>query len=138
VFVCCVRVRDFVLCVCVDVECSCDAYVYTHTPHTYTTRIHRWSTYIMCEGLLDLKDAIDLIAGLPGGPPRLSALDWWVIEVGREVLNLFMLAQVKLEGEKYVTGSLVIPMVRYSLNTERLAERETLLYRLGSELNRIV
>ena len=65
----------------------------------------------MCEGLLDLKDAIDLISGLSGGPPRLSALDWWVIEVGREVLNPFMLAQVKLEGEKYVTGSLVIPMV---------------------------
>ena len=65
----------------------------------------------MCEGLLDLKDAIDLISGLPGGPPRLSALDWWVIEVGREILNPFMLAQVMLEGEKYVTGSLVIPMV---------------------------
>jgi hypothetical protein len=47
----------------------------------------------MCEGLLDLKDAIDLISGLPGGPPRLSALDWWVIEVGREILNPFMLAR---------------------------------------------
>ena len=65
----------------------------------------------MCEGLLNLKNAIDLIAGTAGGPPRLSALDWWVIEVGREVLNPFMLAQVMLEGEKYVTGSLVIPMV---------------------------
>ena len=58
-----------------------------------------------------MKDALDTIAGLPGGPPKLSALDWWVIQVGKEILNPFMAAQVLLEGEKYVTGSLVIPMV---------------------------
>ena len=65
----------------------------------------------MCEGLVDMKKAINTIAGTPGGPSTLSDLDWWVIEVGQEVLRPFQVAQVMLEGEKYVTGSLVIPMV---------------------------
>jgi hypothetical protein len=65
----------------------------------------------MCESLIDLKRAINTISDQPGGPNLLSQLDWWVIEVGKEVLRPFMMAQVMLEGEKYVTGSLVIPMV---------------------------
>jgi hypothetical protein len=65
----------------------------------------------MCESLIDLKRAINTISGQPGGPNLLSQLDWWVMEVGKEVLRPFMMAQVMLEGEKYVTGSLVIPMV---------------------------
>jgi hypothetical protein len=41
----------------------------------------------------------------------LNELEWWVLEVGAEVLRPLMLAMMTLEGQKYVTGSLVIPMV---------------------------
>jgi hypothetical protein len=33
------------------------------------------------------------------------------VDVGLEILRLIMRTQVMLEGEKYVTGSLVLPMV---------------------------
>jgi hypothetical protein len=50
-----------------------------------------------------------------------------VLQVGEEVLRPFILTMVELEGQKYVTGSLVIPMVeaiREGLNeaNERLKE----------------
>jgi hypothetical protein len=45
------------------------------------------------------------------GCPVLTDLEWWVLEVGEEVLKPLMLAMQTLEGQKYVTGSLVIPMV---------------------------
>ena len=41
----------------------------------------------------------------------MTDLEWWVLEVGEEVLSTLMVAMVTLEGQKYVTGSLVIPMV---------------------------
>ena len=41
----------------------------------------------------------------------LTELEWWVLEVGEEVLRPLMLAMMTLEGQNYVTGSLVIPMV---------------------------
>ena len=52
---------------------------------------------------------------------------WWVLEVGEEVLKPLMLAMMTLEGQNYVTGSLVIPMVesiRKGLHTahDRLVE----------------
>jgi hypothetical protein len=63
---------------------------------TQTSNIHRWSTYVMCESLIDLKRAINTISGQPGGPNLLSQLDWWVIEVGKEVLRPFVMAQSHL------------------------------------------
>jgi len=50
----------------------------------------------MCESLIDLKRAINTISGQPGGPNLLSQLDWWVIEVGKEVLRPFVMAQSHL------------------------------------------
>ena len=48
---------------------------------------------------------------LPSGCPALNDLEWWVLEVGAEVLKPLMLGMVTLEGQRYVTGSLVIPLV---------------------------
>ena len=70
-----------------------------------------WSTYFMCEGLMSMKKALKKVEGAEHAPPKLSDLDWWVIEVGLEILRPLMMAQLKLEGEKYVTGSLIIPMI---------------------------
>ena len=60
---------------------------------------------------MSMKKALIKAEGTEHAPPKLSDLDWWVIEVGLEILRPLMLAQLKLEGEKYVTGSLIIPMI---------------------------
>ena len=65
---------------------------------------------MMCEGMLHLKEALNVV-GTQNPVVLLSDLDWWVLEVGVDVLKLFMMTQVQLEGEKYVTGSLTIPMI---------------------------
>jgi len=69
-----------------------------------------WSTYDMFEGLLHLKGALHSMPAT-SGCPVLTELEWWVLEVGEEVLRPLMLAMMTLEGQNYVTGSLVIPMV---------------------------
>jgi hypothetical protein len=69
-----------------------------------------WSTYDMFEGLLHLKAALQSMPAT-SGCPVLSEMEWWVLEVGEEVLRPLMLAMMTLEGQNYVTGSLVIPMV---------------------------
>ena len=69
-----------------------------------------WSTYDMFEGLLHVKVALQSMPAT-SGCPVLTDLEWWVLEVGAEVLRPVMLAMMTLEGQNYVTGSLVIPMV---------------------------
>jgi hypothetical protein len=64
----------------------------------------------MFEALLQLRESLSKM-NLPTGCPYLSKLDWWVLQVGEEVLRPLMLVMVDLEGQKYVTTSLVIPMV---------------------------
>ena len=64
----------------------------------------------MFEGLLHLKGALQSMPST-SGCPVLTELEWWVLEVGEEVLRPLMLAMMTLEGQNYVTGSLVIPMV---------------------------
>ena len=64
----------------------------------------------MFDGLLHLKVAL-LSMPATSGCPVLNELEWWVLEVGAEVLRPLMLAMMTLEGQNYVTGSLVIPMV---------------------------
>ena len=105
---------------------SCQLYGvdYVDPPNDVKTRW--WSTYLMFEALLQLRKPLSKM-DLPTACPRLSELDWWVLQVGEEVLRPLMLAMVELEGQKYVTGSLVIPMVeaiRKGLNeaNERLKE----------------
>ena len=60
--------------------------------------------------MLYLKETLNFV-GTQNPVVLLSDLDWWVSEVGVDVLKPFMMTQVQLEGEKYVTGSLTIPMV---------------------------
>ena len=64
----------------------------------------------MFDGLLHLKLALESIPAT-SACPVLNELEWWVLEVGAEVLRPLMLAMMTLEGQNYVTGSLVIPMV---------------------------
>jgi hypothetical protein len=42
---------------------------------------------------------------------KLTEEDWSVIEEGVKLLKPFMLFQQSLEGDKYVTGSLAIPLI---------------------------
>ena len=64
----------------------------------------------MFEDLLHLKGALQSMPAT-SGCPVLTELEWWVLEVGEEVLRPLMLAMLTLEGQSYVIGSLVIPMV---------------------------
>ena len=67
----------------------------------------------MFEGLLYLKVVLKIIPGT-SGCPVLNEQEWWVLEVGTEVLRPLMLAMnpmMTLEGQNYVTGLIVIPMV---------------------------
>jgi hypothetical protein len=50
---------------------------------------------------------------LPKGFPVLTDLEWWGLKVGEDVLRPLILVMVTLEGQKYVTVSLVIPMVEH-------------------------
>ena len=38
---------------------------------------------------------------LPSGCPALNDLEWWVLEVGAEVLKPVMLVMMTLEGQNY-------------------------------------
>ena len=64
----------------------------------------------MFEDLLHLKVALQSIPATKGCPV-INELEWWVLEVGEEVLRPLMLPVMTLEGQKYVTDSLVIPRV---------------------------
>ena len=48
----------------------------------------------MFEALLQLREPLSKM-NLPVGCPRLSELDWWVLQVGEEVLRPLMLAMVE-------------------------------------------
>ena len=89
---------------------------------------------MMCEGMLHLKEELNCV-GKQNPEVLLSDVDWWVLEVGVDVLKPFMMTQVQLEGEKYVTGSLTIPMieqlrVRFQAARGRLQEFKQLLVKL--------
>ena len=84
---------------------------------------------MLCEGMLHLKEELNCV-GKQNPTVLLSDVDRWVLEVGVDVVKPFMMTQVQLEGEKYVTGSLTIPMIeqlRVGLQTarDRLQEFET-------------
>ena len=76
-----------------------------------------WSTYSMCERAVRLRPHIDTMAGI-GQQNRitnnLSVPQWRVIDDIVKILRPFMLAQKLLEGESYVTISLV-PRVIHNL-----------------------
>jgi len=88
-----------------------------------------WSTFTMCERLLRLKVSIDFMEANRGLECNLTPSQWKNISVLCEVLRPFMAAQKCLEGQKYVTISLIpgfIHSIRNSLDTVRTAcESET-------------
>ena len=60
---------------------------------------------------------------MPGDVYNLADADWKDIEIIREITMVFKLVQEKLDGEKYITGSLVVPIIegiRSSAATERM------------------
>lgn len=73
-----------------------------------------WSTYTMVERALEMKLAIQSMELAQQVPANyiLTDVDWKYIESVCRVLKPFKTAQKTLEGEKYVTASLVVGMIR--------------------------
>jgi hypothetical protein len=73
-----------------------------------------WSTFTMVERALKLKVAIQsmVVAGQIPAEHHISDADWKYIESVRAVMMPFRAAQKTLEGEKYVTASFVVGMIR--------------------------
>ncbi len=102
-----------------------------------------WSTFAMCERLLLLKLFILIL--LPANPqiPHLTDLQWKVIEALCALLRPFMIIQKFLEGQKYVTVSLIpylIHKIRVHLETSIIApnivpEVEELLQSMLNDFN---
>ncbi|XP_030765200.1 zinc finger BED domain-containing protein 1-like [Sitophilus oryzae] len=83
--------------------------------------VTRWnSTYIMLDRLIAIKASITAVmSSLPKAPEMLNAEEWLILEDCICVLKPFDLMTTTLSGEKYVTLSSIIPLVRglqYSLN----------------------
>ena len=87
-----------------------------------------WSTYSMVQRLLHLRANIWLVCNLPLNRLNRSLVDltpkqWALMEDIDKILKPFMLAQELLEGEKYVTLSLVVSIIekiRKNLKAELL------------------
>ncbi|XP_049821706.1 E3 SUMO-protein ligase ZBED1-like [Aethina tumida] len=81
----------------------------------------RWSsTYIMIKRLVEIKAPLTaVLSSLPKASQMLSAEEWLAIEDCVPLLKPFDLMTTTLSGEKYVTLSSIIPLLRglqYSLN----------------------
>jgi hypothetical protein len=85
-----------------------------------------WSTYSMVQRLLHLRAHIWLVCNLPLNRTNRSLVNltesqWALLGDIDKILKPFMLAQELLEGEKYVTLSLVVTIIekiRRNLKTE--------------------
>lgn len=77
-----------------------------------------WSTHSCLERLVFLKPAVQMHEAELGRAsratyqPLLSDVDWAIIELLVPLLEPFMVVQRLLEGEKYVTVSLVVPAIQ--------------------------
>ncbi|XP_037962432.1 E3 SUMO-protein ligase ZBED1 [Plutella xylostella] len=76
--------------------------------------VTRWnSTYIMLERLLTLRQPICLaLMELDRAPENLSADDWTVIKDVLPILQPFLQLTEELSGDKYVTMSTIVPLIR--------------------------
>ena len=79
-----------------------------------------WSTHTLCESLFVLEGPLKILQAKTPVACHLSETDWSIIRTATIVLEPFMLVQKFLEGEKYVTNSLVIPLMG-SLRTKLTA-----------------
>jgi len=75
-----------------------------------------WSTFSMCERLLRLKPYFALMEAEGNLDCNLTNDQWRIVAVTCEVLQPFMFAQKTLEGECYVTNSMV-PYILYKIRT---------------------
>jgi len=75
-----------------------------------------WSTYSMCERLLRLRPYFSLMEAEGELDCNLTEEQWAIIKDTCDLLEPFMCAQKTLEGQKYVTISLV-PLIIYSVRT---------------------
>ena len=78
-----------------------------------------WSTYCMIERFLDLLPYVDMLhlRGAVSEGEMLSASDIIYLRVLKRVLKPFMIAQKVLEGQKYVTNSL-LPYIIHTVREE--------------------
>ncbi len=70
-----------------------------------------WSTYTMCERLLRLKLYLNLMQDEGDLPCNLTETQWFIVSDLQILLRPFMIAQKLLEGEAYVTISLIPYMI---------------------------
>jgi hypothetical protein len=70
-----------------------------------------WSTHKFAESMVILKPAIISLQDKTPENCHMSPTDWLIIQSATVLLEPFMIVQQLLEGEKYVTNSLVIPLV---------------------------
>jgi hypothetical protein len=75
-----------------------------------------WSTWSCCNRLLELKGSLLALEQVEGGmyvpsECRLTSVEWSILDVCVGILEPFMEAEKTLEGEKYVTASLTIPIL---------------------------
>ena len=70
---------------------------------------------MMLERLLYLKYALGLLVltNIIPAEYQLVAMEWEILAQLKELLEPFMLLQKKLEGDKYVTSSLLLPMLHH-------------------------
>ena len=76
-----------------------------------------WSTYSMCDRLLRLKIYLSLLENEGDLTCNLTDLQWLIVRDLHILLKPFMIAQRLLEGEAYVTISLV-PYMLYKIRKE--------------------
>jgi hypothetical protein len=75
-----------------------------------------WSTYSMCERLVRLKPYFALMAAEGNLDCNLNDRQWQIVEDTCVLLKPFMFAQKTLEGECYVTNSMV-PYILYKIRS---------------------
>lgn len=75
-----------------------------------------WSTYNMCNRLLQLKIYFHVMSEQHGLTLNLNDAEWGELKLINDLLKPFMHIQRILEGEKYVTGSLVLLLISIARN----------------------
>jgi zinc finger BED domain-containing protein 1 (E3 SUMO-protein ligase ZBED1) len=73
-----------------------------------------WSTYAMTNRLLEIKGYLHALESEGSLTCNLTGMQWVIVELVRNVLKPFMIAQKLLEDEKYITISFV-PGIIYSV-----------------------
>ena len=70
-----------------------------------------WSTYLLLASILHLEAVIRAYGPKLPGDLQLTETDWLICRRAAALLEPFMEVRKTLEGDKYVTGSLCIPMI---------------------------